>query len=174
MTTRNKVLLIGLLATAALVGAAVAGEAKDQAAVENKLPSDKVTLSQGLAASEAQGQSISAKFEVDEGHFQLSVYTAQGSAFQEVLVDYTTGKIAKAGPLDEADDLAAAKKQVAAMAKAKTSLKAATDKAEQDNAGYRAVRVIPTLKSNHAVARVTLAKGAQFKSVTEHLEVGRS
>src|SRR5258708_649154 len=170
MTMRNKVLLIGLLATASLLGAAVAGEAKDQAAVAKQLPSAKVTLSQGLAASEAQGQPISAKFEVDEGHFQLSVYTAQGSAFQEVLVDYTTGKIAKAGPLDEADDLAAANKQVAAMAKAKTSLTAATNKAEQDNAGHRALSVIPMLKANHAVASVTLANGAQFKSVSEPLE----
>src|SRR5258708_2224440 len=149
MTMRNKVLLIGLLATASLLGAAVAGEAKDQAAVAKQLPSAKVTLSQGLAASEAQGQPISAKFEVDEGHFQLSVYTAQGSAFQEVLVDYTTGKIAKAGPLDEADDLAAAKKQVAAMAKAKTSLKGATDKPEHDHPATPPVTTIHILTPHH-------------------------
>ena len=167
---RNKVLLIGLLATASLLGAAVANEAKDQAAVAKQLSSAKVTLSQGLAASEAQGQPISAKFEIDEGHFQLSVYTAQGSTFQEVLVDYTTGKIAKAGPLDEADDVVAAKKQMAAMAKAKTTLKAATDKAESENAGYRAVSATPTLKADHAVAKVTLVKGNQFKTVSEPLQ----
>jgi hypothetical protein len=166
----RKALLIGLLAGVSVLGTAFADEAKDQAAVAKQLPSAKVTLSQGLAASEAQGRPISAKFEVDEGRFQLSVYTAQGSALQEVLVDYTTGKIAKAGPLDEADDIAAAKKQMAAMGKAKTSLKAATDKAEQDNAGYRAVSVTPVLKANHAVAKVTLVKGAQFKSVSEPLE----
>jgi hypothetical protein len=80
-------------------------------------------LSQGLAASESKGKPISAKFEVDEGTFQLSVYIAQGTAFQEVIVDYTSGKIAKTGPLDEADDVTAAKKQMAAMAKAKTTLK---------------------------------------------------
>jgi hypothetical protein len=57
-------------------------------------------------------------------------------------------------PLSEADDVAAAKKQVAAMAKATTTLKAATDKAEQESAGYRAVSVIPTLKQHHAVAMV--------------------
>src|SRR5258708_40275163 len=154
MTTRNKVLLIGLLATASLLGAAVAGEAKDQAAGAKQLPSAKVTLSEGLAASEAQGQPISAKFEVDEGHFQLSVYTAQGSAFQEVLVDYTTGKIAKSEPLSDAGDVAAAKKQVAAMARATTTLKAAVDKAEQESAGYRAVSVTSMLKQHHAVAMV--------------------
>jgi hypothetical protein len=170
MTMRNKVLLIGLLAGATLGGAAVADEAKEQAAVAKQLPSAKVSLGQGMTASESQGQPISGKFEVDEGHFQLSVYTAQGSAFQEVIVDYTTGKVAKAGPLDEAADVAAAKKQIAAMAKAKTSLKAATDKAEQENAGYRAVSVTPMLKANHAVAKVTLVKGTQFKSVSESLE----
>ena len=113
---------------------------------------------------------MSGKFEVDEGHFQLSIYTAQGAAFQEVVVDYTTGKIAKAEPLSEADGLVAAKKQVAAMAKATTTLKAATDKAEQESAGYRAVSVVPMLKQHHAVAMVTLVKGAQFKSVSEPLE----
>ena len=167
---RNKVLLIGLLAGATLCGAAVADEAKDRAVVAKQLQSAKVSLSQGMTASESHGQPISGKFEVDEGHFQLSVYTAQGSAFQEIIVDYTTGKVAKAGPLDVAEDVAAAKKQVAAMAKAKTSLQAATDKAEQENAGYRAVSVTPMLKANHAVAKVTLVKGTQFKSVSESLE----
>jgi len=170
MTMRNKVLLIGLLAGATLLGAAVADEAKEQATVAKQLPSAKVSLSQGMTAGESQGQVISAKFEVDEGHFQLSVYTARGSTFQEVIVDYATGKVAKAGPLDEADDVAAAKKQMAAMDKAKTSLKAATDKAEQENAGYRAVSVTPMLKANHAVAKVTLVKGTQFKAVSESLE----
>lgn len=166
----RKALLIGLLASVSLLGTALADDAKEQAALAKQLPSAKVTLSQGLAASEAQGRPISAKFEVDEGHFQLSVYTAQGSAFQEVLVDYATGKIAKVGPLDEAEDIAAAKKAMAAMVKAKTTLKAATDKAESENAGYRAVSVTPQLKADHAVAKVTLVKGSEFKSVSEPLE----
>lgn len=166
----RKALFIGLLAGVSLLGMAFADDAKDQAAVAKQMPNAKVTLSQGLGASEAQGQPISAKFEIDEGQFQLSVYTAQGSAFQEVLVDYTTGRIAKAGPLDEAEDVAAAKKQMAAMARAKTTLKAVTDKAQQENPGYRAVSVTPMLTANHAVAKVTLVKGAQFKSVSESLE----
>jgi hypothetical protein len=40
-----------------------------------------------MTASESQGQPISGRFEVDEGHFQLSVYTARGSALQQVIVD---------------------------------------------------------------------------------------
>jgi hypothetical protein len=167
---RSKVFLIGLLASASLLGAAVADEAKDQAALAKQLPSAKVTLSQGLTASEAKGQPISGKFEIDEGSFQLSVYTAQGSAFQEVVVDFTTGKIAKAGPLDEADDIADAKKQLAAMAKAKSTLKAAVDRAERDSSGYRAVSVVPKIKDAHVIAVVTLMKGSQSKTVTESLE----
>ena len=167
---RNTVLLFGLLASASLLGIAVADEAKDQAALAKLLPSAKVTLSQGLTASESKGQPISAKFEVDEGHFQLSVYTAQGSAFQEVVVNYTTGKIAKAGPLDETDDISDAKKQMAAMAKAKSTLKAAVDKAEQETSGYRAVSVVPKTKDAHVIAVVTLMKGTQSKIVTESLE----
>jgi uncharacterized membrane protein YkoI len=123
-----------------------------------------------LAAGEAQGQVISGKFEVDEGKFQLSVYTAKGAALQEVIVDLTTGKVLKAEPLSEADDIAAGKKQVAVMAKASTTLKDAVDKAEKQTPGFRAVSVEPKSKANHPVAMVTLVKGAQFKSVSEPLE----
>ena len=167
----NKKISLGVLAVSVLVsGAAVADEAKDQAAVAKLLPSAKVTLSQGLSAAESKGQPISGKFEVDDGHFQLSIYTAQGAALQEVLIDYTTGKIAKAEPLSDAGDVAAAQKQVAAMAKATTTLKAAVDKAEQESSGYRAVSVVAVRKQHRAVAMVTLVKGPQFKSVSESLE----
>jgi hypothetical protein len=167
----NKKILIGLLAvSASMVGAAFADEGKYLEAVAKLVPSAKVTLSQGLTVTESRGQPISGKFEVDDGHFQLSIYTAQGAALQEVVVDYTTGKIAKAEPLSDAGDLAAAKNQVAAMAKATTTLKAAVDKAEQESAGYRAVSVIPTLKQHHAVAMVTLVNGTQVKTVSESLE----
>ena len=37
----------------------------------------KVSLQQGLAASEQEGQPISGKFEMDRGKFQLSVYTSK-------------------------------------------------------------------------------------------------
>jgi hypothetical protein len=70
-----KALVIGLLAAASF-GAAVADEAKEQAAGAKQLPSAKgsakETLQQGLTASESKGKPISGKFEVDEGHFQLS------------------------------------------------------------------------------------------------------
>src|SRR5262249_2952597 len=43
-------------------------------AVVRALRFAKVSLQQGLAASEQEGQPISGKFEVDRGKFQLSVY----------------------------------------------------------------------------------------------------
>jgi hypothetical protein len=130
----------------------------------------KVTLQRGLAAAESQGKPISGKYEVEDGHFQLSVYTAQDGKFSEVLVDHNTGKVAKTEAITEGDDLADAKKQVEACAKSKKSLGSAVDQAEQASAGYRAVSVTPKLSSGHAVAVVTLLKGTQVKSVSEPLE----
>ena len=167
---RNTVLGLIIIMTTASASAALADDAADKAAVAKQIGSAKVTLQQGLAAGEGQGQVISGKFEVDEGKFQLSVYTAKGAALQEVIVDYTTGKVLKAEPLSEADDVAAGKKQVAVMAKASMTLKDAVDKAETQTPGFRAVSVEPKSKANHPVAMVTLVKGAQFKSVSEPLE----
>lgn len=147
-----------------------AEEYEGQQGLLKLLPSAKVTLHQGLQASQAQGQPISAKFEVDEGKFQLSVYISKAGAFSEVVVDHTTGKVAKAEPITEGEDLAAAKSQAAAMAKAKSSLATAVEKAEHELAGYRAIGVTPEVKQEHAIAVVTLLKGTQFKSVTESLE----
>ena len=107
---------------------------------------------------------------MEDGHFQLSVYTAQDGKFSEVLVDHNTGKVAKTEAITEGDDLADAKKQVEACAKSKKSLGSAVDQAEQASAGYRAVSVTPKLRSGHAVAVVMLLKGTQVKSVSEPLE----
>ena len=59
----------------------------------------EVSLQQGLIAGEQEGQPISGKFEIDRGKFQLSVYTAKDGKFSEVLVDYSTGQIAKVEPI---------------------------------------------------------------------------
>src|SRR5262249_55023701 len=140
------------------------------AAVAKYLPTAQVTLQQGLTAAESQGKPISGKFEVEEGHFQLSVYTAQEGKFSEVLVDHNTGKVAKTEPITEGDDLVDAKKQLEACGQSKKPLQSTIDKAEQASAGYRAIGVAPKLSGGHAVAVVTLLKGTQLKSVSEPLE----
>jgi len=138
--------------------------------VAKLMPTAKVTLQQGLAAAEQKGKPISGKFEVDEGHFQLSVYTSQGGKYAEHLVDYNTGGITKSEAITGGEDLKEAKEQSEAMGKAKKSLKTAVDEAERQNAGYRAVSVEAELKNGHGVAVVTLLKGAQSKTASESLE----
>src|SRR5437867_771053 len=113
---------------------------------------------------------FSAKYEVEHGKLQLSVYTTKGDTFSEVIVDHKTGKVAKADPIAGGNDLAAAKAQSEAMAKAKRSLDAAASEAVKDNKGYRVVSVMPALKEGHPVADVTLVKGSEWKTVSEKLD----
>jgi hypothetical protein len=177
--TRRSMLVagsIGLALLAILIGGYAFGlidkddDDEAQEALINALGRANVSLQQGLTASEQEGQPISGKFEIEEGKFQLSVYTARDGKFSEVLVDYTTGKVAKAEPLTKADDLAAANAQSAAMAKAKTSLKEAVEKAVSMASGFRAVSVQPGLKDGHALASVVLMKGEQSKTVLMPLD----
>src|SRR6267143_724256 len=51
------------------------------------LESVKVSLDDGLRASAARGTPISAKFEIEDGKLQLSVYTMKGDKFLEAIVD---------------------------------------------------------------------------------------
>jgi uncharacterized membrane protein YkoI len=177
--TRRKMLLMTAGATvlglAALVGfanqnAIFAADDDDKEALIKLLGTSKINLQQGLAASEQQGQPISAKFEVDEGKLQLSVYTAKDGKFSEVLVDYVTGKVLKLEPITEGDDLAAANSQSTAMAKAKTSLKEAVDKAVTQAANARVVSAVPSLKDGRPVASIVLLSGEEFKTVQQSLD----
>jgi len=143
---------------------------KEHAELAKALKDAKVSLEKGLSASENQGKPISGKFEVEDGKLQLSVYTMKGDKFSEVIFDHKTGKIAKTDAITGGDDLAAAKAQSSAMAKAKVSLRSATEKAVKENNGYRAVSVTPSLKEGHPVAEVTLIKGTEFKTAAEKLD----
>src|SRR5262252_3417491 len=130
----------------------------------------KASLQQGVSASAKEGKPISAKYEVEDGKLQLSVYTMKGDKFSEVIVDHKTGKVAKAEAITKDDDLKDAKAQSQAMGKAKRSLAAAASEAVKANAGYRAVSAMPAMKDDHPVAEVTLLKGADWKTVTEKLD----
>src|SRR6516162_6986549 len=145
-------------------------EGAEKAALAKDVSTVKVTLEKGLSASEAQGKPISAKFEIEEGKFQLSVYTAKAGSFYEVIVDHQTGKVAKTEPITSGDDLTAAKAQNEAMSKSKTSLHSAVGQALKANKGYRAVSVIPSVESGQSTAEVTLVKGSNWKTVKEKLD----
>ena len=169
----GKRLAIGIAATGLLIVASLPSRAEDEynpAALVNALPQATVSLEQGLKASAREGKPISAKYEIENGALQLSIYTVQGARFSEVIVDHQSGAIKKAEPLTDADDVKDAKEQSAAMVKATVSLEVVVSRAGQANSGYRAVSAIPTLEGGHAVATVTLMKGTEVKKVTEKLE----
>jgi hypothetical protein len=170
--TLSRVILIGATATLLswTVPTAWADEAKDRAELAKALTNVKPTLQDGLSAAQADGTPISAKFEVEDGKLQLSVYTMKGPGYSEVVIDPATGKVAKSETITDKDDLTHAGGQKAAMAKAKLSLSSAVSNALKANAGYRAVSVFPQLKAGHPVAAVTLLRGTAYKTTSEKLD----
>jgi hypothetical protein len=161
-------LVAGLLAMPAAW--AQTPQEKEQADLAKALKATTFSLQRGLMASSKAGKPISAKYEMDEGKLQLSVYTMKGEKFSEVIVDHKTGKVAKTEPITQGDDLTHAKAQSEAMAKAKRSLEAAAAEAVKENKGYRVVSVTPELKDGHPVADVTLVKDTDWKTVSEKLD----
>ena len=143
---------------------------KNLPALVAALKDTKVNLEDGLKASEHEGKPISAKFEIDEGKLQLSVYTMSADGFAEVAIDPKTGAIAKAEKITDAEDLEAAATQKAAMEKATMSLLAATQKAIMANAGYQAVSITPVMREGHPTADITLLQGETSKKITEKLD----
>ncbi len=172
MNTTRTAWLVPVLAAAAVGwGSTLAAQDEheqegNQAAVAKAALSARVSLARGLAASASHGQAISAKFEMEESKLQLSVYTATGGKFFEVVVDPNSGAVVKTEPIGEGEDYTAAQSQSAAMAKAKVSLRAAVAQALRGNAGFRAVSVTPSLRDGRAVAEVALAKGEELKTVS--------
>jgi len=55
-------------------------EAKEHAELAKALSAAKISLQTGLSASASAGTPISAKYEVEDGKLQLSVYTMKGAS----------------------------------------------------------------------------------------------
>ena len=166
-------LIFSIAAAAALLLAGPSSWAEEEmnpAAMAKALPEASVMLDQGLKASARDGTPISAKYEIEHGALQLSVYTMKGAQFSEVIVDHKSGAIKKLEPITDAGDMKAARTQSAAMTRAKLALDAAVDSAVKANAGYRAVSVVPALDGGRPVAAVVLMKGQDVKKVTEKLD----
>jgi hypothetical protein len=142
----------------------------DPAALATALKDTTTTLQGGLKASEREGTPISAKFEIEDGNLQLSVYTMKDDGFTEVVADPKSGAVKEAEKIKDADDLKDATTQKAAMAKAKVSLVVAAENAVKSNTGSRAVGIYPQLQNGHPVAEVTLLQGTTMKKVTEKLD----
>ena len=155
------------------VGAAMSD--KEKAELSPVVANAKVTLEQGLATSKKNGKPVSAKFEIENGKPQLSIYTVRdGNKYFEVIVDHTSGDIAKVEPITGGDDLAAAKKQADGLFRATRELREAVKEAKRDNPGYLAVSVWSEMKDNHSIATVTLVKDNDWKTVVNDLTVYRT
>ena len=129
-------------------------------------------LEGGLVVGEREGTPLSAKYEIDDGAFQLSVYTSKNGAPSGVafIVDYSAGMVLKAEPITDGGDLAAARIHKEAMDRAKRSLAEATAAVVKANAGYRAVSATPRLENGQPVVEVTLERGDDWKLVSERLD----
>src|SRR6266853_719299 len=138
---KKAAVVAGLLMAGLVASPRVWSQDKDHAELAKAVAGAKVSLEQGLTASAHAGKPISAKFEIEDGKLQLSVYTAKTDAV-------TSG-----------EDLSTAKTQNEAMAKAKQSLHATLAKVLKGNPGFRAVSIVPALKDGHPVAEITLTKG---------------
>jgi hypothetical protein len=158
---------LGFLSAAVVPARAEGG---DEAALAAAMKNASATLQGGLKASEVQGTPISAKFEIEDGKLQLSIYMMRGNDLTEVVADPNTGAIAKAEKIADAGDLKEAAEQKAAMAKAKVPLLTATETAVNANEGSLAVSIVPELKNGQATAEVTLLQGTAFKKVSEKLD----
>src|SRR5215475_5517143 len=88
-------LLVATIGLWSAVGATARAEQGNPAALAAAMKNATATLQGGLKASEAQGTPISAKFEIEDGKLQLSIYTMKGNDFMEVVADPNTGAIAK-------------------------------------------------------------------------------
>jgi hypothetical protein len=170
--TRRAVLLASLFAAISFwstVGGTAGAEEMDTAALA-AMKTAKATLHRALIASKTHGTPISAKFEIEDGKLQFSIYTMKGNDFMEIVADAKTGTIARIEEITDAMDLNQAMEQKAAMAKANVPLLTAAEAAVTANAGSRAVSIVPKLKNGQATAEVTLLAGSTFKTVTEKLD----
>jgi hypothetical protein len=127
------------------------------------LADSTVTLQAGMAAGAHQGRPVSARFEMPDGDLQLGVFTATRSGFVETILDPKGGVVISTAQITDADDLAEAIAQKAAMERATVPLVAATERAIEENPGSRAVSVVPELRNGHPVAIVTLQQSRRFR-----------
>ena len=169
---RTTIAVIGfLLAAGALSATAQPGSTDAESELAHALVGAWLPLESGVAVSEGEGTPLSAKYEIDDGVFQLSVYTSKsdtfsGDSFSEVIVDFNTGLVAKVDAITDSGDLAAAQSQKVTMTEAKRSLGEVTADVVKANAGYRAVRAMPALDQGRPFAEVTLVRGDDWKVVT--------
>jgi|SRR5215813_14793948 len=160
----------GLAAGLAALSLGYPAHSEDQQTLIKAMNDVKVTLQQGLTSSEREGRPISAKFELEDGKLQLSVYTEKNGKFFEVIVDHSNGSVVKSEAITEGDDLTHAQSQSAAMANAKIQLKDAVDRAIGKAAGARALSATAEMRGGHPVASIELLRQGRIENADEQLD----
>src|SRR5262250_1628778 len=122
-TTATTLIVMMVLTTNALLAAVEPASTDTNSELAHAIAGAWLPLESGLAVSAGEGTPLSAKYEIDDGAFQLSVYTwksdtVSGDSFAEVIVDFSTGLVARVSGITHGGDLAAAQSQQAAMAQA--------------------------------------------------------
>jgi hypothetical protein len=146
------------------------GPVTQREALARELRNAWLPLESGMTMSRSEGTPISAKYEIDNGTFQLSVYTMRGDKFAEVIVDYSAGTIVKVDVITDSVDLAAAQSQKETMARAKRTLEAATAEVVRTNPGHRAVSAMPGLHDGRPVVEVILVSDTAWRTVFGDLD----
>src|SRR5262245_40856507 len=169
------IVLSSLLGTSASRAPAETSSVEGREGLARALQGAWLPLEGGLIIGEREGTPLSAKYELDDGAFQLSVYTSKngtssGDGLMEVIVDYDSAIVVRAAPITDDGDLAAARAQKAAMDRAKRSLADVTAGVVKAHAGYRAVSATPRLDAGRPVAEVTLVHGDDWKVVNEPMD----
>ena len=159
-----------VLATTSLTALSQSDLGTGQETLARELKRAWLPLESAIVASKSAGTPISAKYEIDDGAFQLSVYTMKAGSFSEVIVDYSAGMIAKVETITDAGDLASAQAQKDVLTKAIRTLAEATADVVSQHAGYRAVNAVPSLDGDHPVVEVILFNGSDWKTVTGRLD----
>jgi hypothetical protein len=170
MLNRFSALVVIISLILVLGSPAARADAKDDAVLLKALDGLQVTLEDGLKASEVAGQPISAKFEIEGGRLQLSIYTASNDGFREALISTSTGVLMSAEKITDTDDLADAGAQTEAMRAATVPLLAVAKKAAAQTQGSRVVSVTPTQLGGRPVAKVTLVRAGALITVNEDIK----
>lgn len=129
----------------------------------------KITLEDGINASQKEGNPISAKFEMEDKLLRFSAYTMKGDDFTEVVVDPGTGEIKSAEKITDPEDLANAKAQKNAMEKSSIPLLSAAQRAAKENTGARLISITPELKEGKPSVSVVLVGTAGMQTISEKL-----
>jgi hypothetical protein len=163
-------LALSLMGLPGLALAQDGDEQPDPVVLAIALSDAHTTLEKAIVASEPYGTPVSARFDMSSGDLQLSVYTSLKDGFAEVVANTDTGAVTSVKRISASESLSKASAQKAAMEKAKLSLLAALERAAADDAGSRAVSVVPELRNGHPVAVITLLVDTKMMIVPEWLE----